>query len=270
VDAVYLDLDGTLLGPGGALVHGAGGRWSLDGLRALDACRRARAEVVLMSGRPRRTLGENARLLALGDHLAEAGSIAVLDGEAHWLTGDLRPDGARGSVFEQIAASGAPDLLLTHFAGRLEPHTPWVDGREVSHLLRGLVDTGEADALLRDHGHRGLRLVDNGAAHHRSPTLAGLPAVRVYHLLPRTASKAAAVRFHVAARGHDPAACLAVGDAREDLAVAPHVGHCWLVANGIRQDPGLGAAAAAHANARIASATYGAGVLEAVTSVIDG
>ena len=39
---LYLDMDGTLLGPGGGLLSAAGGGTSLLGVRAIEACLRAR------------------------------------------------------------------------------------------------------------------------------------------------------------------------------------------------------------------------------------
>lgn len=262
--AVYLDLDGTLLGPSGALLRAHDGSWSLDGVRALEACHRAGAEVVLISGRGRRTLAEDARLLALGSYVCELGACVVVDGQEHWLTGELVPSAAQGTVFEQVVASGAPALLLQHFAGRLEEHEPWHAGREVSHLLRGLVDPADADDVLARHGHGHLRLLDNGVVKRRSPALRALPEVRAYHLLPREASKAAGVARHQELRGLHPASCLAVGDSREDLAMATRVGTMVLVANAVACDPGLAAAATAAPGVRVALASHGAGVLEAV------
>ena len=58
------------------------------------------------------------------------------------------------TIFEQISDSGAPELLLERYAGRLEYHEPWHRNREVSHLFRGLVDAFEADALLAERGPR--------------------------------------------------------------------------------------------------------------------
>ena len=49
--ALYLDLDGTLLGRGASLLQDGDGDASLDGARAVHACLRAGVEVVLMSGR---------------------------------------------------------------------------------------------------------------------------------------------------------------------------------------------------------------------------
>ncbi len=179
---LYLDLDGTLLGRGASLLHDGEGGVSIEGVRAVQACLRADVEVVLMSGRRRGPLAEDARLLGQSTYIYEAGACVVMDGEEYWLTGDLLP--GELSIAQQIERSGAPALLLERYEGRLEYHDPWHLEREVSHLFRGLVDAGEVDALLAEHGHDDLRLVDNGVVNRRSEALAALPHVRGYHLVP--------------------------------------------------------------------------------------
>jgi hydroxymethylpyrimidine pyrophosphatase-like HAD family hydrolase len=268
VRGLYLDLDSTLLGKGASLLHDGEGAVSIEGVRAVQACLRAGVEVVLMSGRRRTTLAEDARLLGQGSYIYEAGACVVLDGEEHWLTGAMRP--GEETIAQQIERSGAPALLLEHYAGRLEHHDPWHTEREVSHLFRGLVDAGEADRVLAEHGYEGLRLVDNGSVSRRSPALEGLPQVRGYHLLPAGASKAAAVAFHRRARGYAREETFAVGDSREDVASAAHVQTFWLVANALERDPTLREAIAAHGNVRVCEAAHGAGVYEAVVSALMG
>ncbi|HEV2975495.1 MAG TPA: HAD family hydrolase [Solirubrobacteraceae bacterium] len=266
VRCLYVDLDGTLLGRGASLLHDGDGAVTLDSVRAIQACLRADVEVVLMSGRRRAQVFEDARLLGGRSFIYEAGACVVLDGEEHWLTGDLMP--GELTIAEQIERSGAPALLLEHYEGRLEYHEPWHVQREVSHLFRGLVDAFEADALLDEHGYGNLRLVDNGAVSRRSPALAELPQVRGYHLLPVSASKATAVAFHRRARGYAREETFAVGDSREDMACAERVQTFWLVANAVARDPSIREAIAGRENVRIAEASYGAGVYEAVVSTL--
>jgi hydroxymethylpyrimidine pyrophosphatase-like HAD family hydrolase len=254
----YLDLDGTLLGAGGSLLHDADGAFSLLGARALEACARAGAEVMLYSGRRQQTLFHDARMMGVSSYAFEAGAGVMLDGELHWLTGDLVPRDGR-TIFDQIEESGAPALLLERFAGRLEYHEPWHRGREVSHLFRGDVDAFEADALLEQEGLGHLRLVDNGGIH---PARPGLEHARAYHLVPRAASKGKAVAWHMRARGYAREECIAIGDSREDLGAAEVVQTFWLVANGLERDPTIRAALTP--NARVASERNGAGVYEAV------
>src|SRR5213592_5188525 len=181
LSCVYLDLDGTLLGRGASLVHDGEGNVSLLGARAIEACLRADVEVVLVSGRRQAQVAEDARLLGQRAYVFEAGACLVVDGEEQWMTGSFEPRGEI-SIHDQIERSGAPALLLEHYADRLEYHDPFHRDREVSHLFRGLVDAFEADELLARRGHDDLRLVDNGVVHSRSDKLTALPQVRAYHL----------------------------------------------------------------------------------------
>jgi hydroxymethylpyrimidine pyrophosphatase-like HAD family hydrolase len=263
---VYLDLDGTLLGRGASLFHDGAGNASIEGARAIQACLRAGVEIVLMSGRRRAQVFEDARLLGQRSYIFEAGACLVLDGEEHWLTGELLP--GKVTIAEQIERKGAPALLLARYEGRLEYHEPWHTEREVSHLFRGLVDAFEVDRLLAEHGHEDLRLVDNGVVTRRSPALAELPHVRGYHLVPAGASKAGAVALHRRARGFGRTETFAVGDSREDLACAGEVDVFWLVANAVERDPSIRDALAAYDNARVSDAGHGAGVYEAVLSTL--
>jgi phosphoglycolate phosphatase len=293
---LYVDLDGTLLGRGASLVHDGDGNVSLQGMRAIEACLRADVEIVLMSGRRRTQVAEDSRLLGQSAYIFEAGACVVLGagrlglasesattvglgatttprpgvapvgGEEHWLTGEMRP--GELTIAEQIEQSGAPALLLERYAGRLEYHEPWHVDREVSHLFRGLVDASEVDTLLAEHGHGHLRLVDNGVVNRRSAALAHLPHVRGYHLVPAGASKAAAVAFHRQVRGYAREETIAVGDSREDLACAEHVGSFWLVANAVERDPSIREAATAFDNVRVAATGHGTGVYEAVLSTL--
>ena len=224
VRCVYTDLDGTLLGRGASLFRTAEGDFTLLAARALEACHRAGAEVVIASGRRRAQVMEDARLIGQSSYVFELGTGLVIDGELTFLTGELQPrDGL--SVHRQIADSGAPDLLLERYGGppaNLELHAPWHLDREVSHLFRGRLDITEANELLEAEGHGGLRLVDNG------PVGTDRSA---FHLIPAVCSKAAAVATHMRARGYAPEECICVGDSPEDLDVAEVVGRCFLVAN---------------------------------------
>jgi hydroxymethylpyrimidine pyrophosphatase-like HAD family hydrolase len=255
---MYVDLDATLLGPGGAVTRDGDGRFTLLGLRALEACDRAGVLVVAMSGRPRHMLEGDVRLLGIGDYVFEAGAGFALDGELHWLAD---PD-----ANARMAEAGAPALLAEHFAGRLEVDP---QPREASHLLRGLVDVAEAERVLAEHGHDELRLIDNGPSYRHSQALAdALPSVRAYHLSPDDVSKATAVAAHARARGFAREECIAVGDSREDVEVADAVGAMWLVANAIDHDPDIRRALARHPNARVAEAAHGPGVYEAVVTTL--
>ncbi len=274
--AVYVDLDGTLLGARGSLFADERGDFALEAARALQVCDRAGVEVVIYTGRKQPGVGEIARLLGQRSYIFELGCGLVLDGQLEWLTGGVMPSEAEGTIFEQITASGAPQALLAAFPGMLEYHRPWSDGRDVSHLFRGLVPADEAAAVLAAGGWDWLRLVDNGVlALPASGTLAlpddwGLVVERAhaYHLIPSTASKAGAVARHMQNRGYTREECIACGDSREDMDAAEVVGTFWLMANGPQRDPGLAAEAGTRANVRVTEAPMGAGVYEAVVTTL--
>jgi len=250
VRCVYTDLDGTLLGRGASLFRDAEGNFTMLPARALEACHRAEVEVVLKSGRRKAQVMEDARLLGQTAYIYEVGCGVHVDGEETYL-GELRPQDGK-SVWQQIEDSGAPRMLLERYEGRLEPHAPWHLDRQFSHLLRGLVDLDEANALLPDD----LRLLDNGSISPKE-TLLGLEGPpHAYHLIPRGASKAAAVAAHMRARAYRPEDVIGVGDSREDLDVAEVVGRFFLVANAKIESPG--------GNVEITEAAMGEGFYEAV------
>jgi len=262
IRCVYTDMDGTLLGRDGSLFHDADGRWTSLPARALEMCERAGVEVVLKSGRRKAGVMVPARLFGMKSFIYEVGCALVIDGEEEFLTNGFVPRDGK-NVFELIQESGALDLLFETYPGRLEYHSPWHVGRDVSHLLRGSVDAGEANKLLADHGHEGLRMVDNGVIGERG-TLEFDGPVHAYHLMPRGGSKVRAVARHMQIRGYAPEECIAVGDSREDVEVAEVVGRFFLVANAVESDPEITKAAAAHGNVEVTEGRNGEGFYEAV------
>jgi phosphoglycolate phosphatase len=257
IRCVYTDLDGTLLGKGASLFRTAEGDFTLLPGRALEACHRAGVEVVIKSGRRRAQVMEDARILGQTSYIFEVGSGMVIDGELTFLTGELQPRAGQ-TIHAQVAASGAPDLLLGRYHGRLEVHAPWHLEREVSHLFRGLVDEREANQLLASEGHGELRLVDNGLISRRETALELPGPPHAYHLIPAAASKAGAVAAHMRARGYGRDECVGVGDSREDLEVAGVVGRFFLVANAAAGDT------TAWSNVERTEAAMGEGFYEAV------
>ena len=254
VRCLYVDLDRTLLGRAGSLFHDGTGKVCVLGARAVEACLHADVEIVVLTGRRLAEAATYARLFGQPAFAFEAGAGLVIDRETFWQTGAFDPHD-RVSVHAQIARSGAPGLLLDHYGPDLELRRRKTEGRRVTHLFRGFVDAAEASELLVKRGHRELRLIDNGAKR---------PGTHTYHLAPAGTSKAAACARHRRRRGYARDECMAVGDSREDLGMAAHVGAFWLVANAIESDPSLADAAAEAANVEVTTSPNGAGVYEAL------
>jgi phosphoglycolate phosphatase len=261
---VYTDLDGTLLGRGGSLFRDADGGFSLMQARGLEACHRAGVEVVIKSGRREPQVMEDSRLIGQTAYIYEAGCAVMIDGERTLLVGDMEHSDDK-TIAQQMLDAGIPELLFERFPGRLEWHTPWHTDRKYSHLFRGLIDVGAANALLVEHGHDDLRLLDNGAI---GRPMEGLEVTHVYHLVPKAASKADAVAIHMRARGYSPEECIALGDSLEDLGVAAVVGRFFVPANGPERDPGLREAISPLGNVTVTEGRMGDGFYEAVVSTL--
>ncbi len=119
---VYVDLDRTLRGATGSFLHAADGTFTLLGARALEACWRADAELVVHAEDDAR---EAARLLGLRAWIA--GDVLGLDGEEIPTTGLAdaveRHMRARGCAREETLAvageRGLESVVGTlWFAGR--------------------------------------------------------------------------------------------------------------------------------------------------------
>lgn len=268
---IYTDLDGTLLGAGASLFRTVDGRFTLLPARALELCHRAGVEVVLMSGRKRVQVAEDARLIGQDAFIYELGGGLAVGGEDFLLVSDRwLPRRSGETVFDRVAASGAPALLLERLRGRLEPHSPWHRERRITHLFRGFVELEEAQQVLADAGFGDLRLVDNGVLPAGECQLPLPGPAHAYHLLPQPASKAFAVARHMAIRGLGRARCVAVGDSREDLAVAPLVSRFFLVRNALEEDPSLARELGHFDNVETTEAACGEGFYEAVVRSLAG
>jgi hydroxymethylpyrimidine pyrophosphatase-like HAD family hydrolase len=264
---VYTDLDGTLLGRWGSLFRDSEGEFSMLQARMLEACHRAGVEVVIKSGRREGSVLEDAKLIGSRSYIYEVGCGVVIDGEKTVLVGDAESEPGK-TLAETMVDRGIPEELFEHFAGRLDWHSPWHRQRELSLLFKGKIDVAEANRLLAEHGHTGLRMIDNGAIFAPMEGIEG-PA-HAYHLLPEGSSKANAVVFHMRARGYQPEECIAIGDSVEDLAVAEVVGRFFVPANGPERDPALREAIAGRHNVTVTEGQMGDGVYEAVVSTLAG
>lgn len=262
VEVVYADLDGTILGPGGSLFTAEGGETTLQAATALAALRDAGVELVVMSGRTRRS-AEVARALGASAYLAELGAFLFEwppEGPEEIVEnfGAFRGDGPPAEV---IKRTGAAALLLERFPRKLKPVAPWA---EASVLFQGEVETTEVEMLLKDAGLGWLSFEDNGRLRRTYEDL-DVSEVHAYHLLPGGVNKASGVRLHLQRRGVDPSRAAGIGDSRADLLVASEVGAFFLVANGLEHLPD---GTPLPDNVSITSAARGEGFAEAVGTIL--
>ena len=240
---LYVDVDGTLVGPGGDLFWG--GTTALA--EALLAARAAELSIVPVTGRGRVQVRELCRLLGLRRGIGELGCVHLEGNEARYELGDFPFVGE--TPVEAFLARGALDLVRA--TAELESHDPWNEGREATLILRGRADVAAVNKALGEHDFGWCELVDNGALHSR-------PGSRAYHLAPAGTGKVAGVAVDRQRHGIEPADAFYVGDSAADLACAPEVGECWLVANA-EDDLEWPLRTAA---------PYGAGVAEVITRLL--
>ena len=251
--ALYVDLDNTLLGREAACSTTARGSRRCS---ARARSRRVTAPGWRSSSCPGGGGRRSPRTRVCSGPLVHLRGGRRRGGRRRGGVVDRRSCPTRGHGLRADRGTGAPELLLERYAG-LEYHDPWHQDREVTHLFRGAIDARDADALLEEHGHEHLRLVDNGAIDR------GCPAWRA----PTTSSRggvegarrrAAHARPRLRARGGDRGRRLARGPQRRG-------GGRGVLARRqrARPRPALSPATLPR-NARVAEAPNGAGVYEAV------
>jgi hydroxymethylpyrimidine pyrophosphatase-like HAD family hydrolase len=264
--AIYVDLDGTLLGPGGSLFATPDGR-TLRAAHALFALLEAGVALVPVSGRTRDQMREAARILGAPAYIAELGAFLV-EREGYGpeeVVPNLGAFTAGVNAFEAMARSGVGAFLLERYPGRLEPHAPWAfQDREATMLFRGLLDPVEATRALDEAGYGWTEVLDNGVISRPFESLE-IPEVHAYHLVPRGVSKASAARLHMTRHALEPSSCAAVGDSPSDLDLAGEVGAVFIVANGV---PAMGATADGMHNVYATPSPSGQGFAEAVETLL--
>jgi hydroxymethylpyrimidine pyrophosphatase-like HAD family hydrolase len=255
-----------MVGPLGNLFWDSARNPTLTAAEALVRASREGLEVVALTGRARAGMFEFARVLGLESWICELGGIRVYDRGATV----VHEHGAfPGTGVPTAELHRAAELLLEGYPGRLEEHSPWNASRESSFLLRGDIDTAEAEERLATAGFGWATLCDNGVIPHRYETLPETERTRAYHLIPRGVSKLAAVAADREHRGLTPADCAMVGDAAADLAVRGEVGRCFLTRNGLDKDPALGWVLEPGSGVEVTKAGHGEGFAEVVHLLLD-
>jgi hydroxymethylpyrimidine pyrophosphatase-like HAD family hydrolase len=267
VRVVYTDMDGTMLGRGGAFnrdpeagLTGEPGAVLLESLAA-------GVDLVPATGRSLRGLLGDARILGMRNVIAEMGSLIAYDLGTEVVTNLGQYPGGEEPPARHMERIGAVELLFETFRGRLEHHTPWSAWRDYTQLFRGLVDTIEADRVLADAGLGWLTLHDNGRLHRAylglEPGLA-----HAYHLMPRGVHKGSAVARDRERRGLAREETIAVGDAIADLSMAGEVGALVLVGDAVAADAALADAAAAIENVYVTTRPGNLGWVDVLREVV--
>lgn len=240
IEIIYTDLDGTMLAPGGRVFVNHEGQPSGALGEAIYALKKVGVEIVVVTGRNRHSLSEIIRLLDLSGFMGEIGTVVQygIGPKAHYYyeTGQMEFDPQSNKTpYKMIEKSGIVQRIIEQYPGLLEYHTPWCEGREVTHMLRGRISTEEIQALL-DKSALPLVITDNGRINPPSEST-GLDLskdIHVYHIMPKGTSKADAVTADIARRGIDKSKTAAIGDALTDVHMGRAAGVFCTVQNGLK------------------------------------
>lgn len=261
---LYVDIDGTLVGPGGSLFVDAERRFHLEAAEALGRARAAGVEITLLSGRSRPSMVELARIIDGPTWIGELGAIRSYDYGAETVH-DYGAYPGDGPAADDLRA--AAEKLWSLHPGRLEEHGPWNAFRIASFMVRGEVDELGVREWLDLNGYQWVDFLDNGVIPRPFPDLT-VETVRVYHLVPKGISKLAGILADQAHRGIAREECAVIGDAHSDLECAQVVARAFITANAIAKDPTLAEAVAAVPNAEVTARGYGLGFADAVASLL--
>jgi hydroxymethylpyrimidine pyrophosphatase-like HAD family hydrolase len=267
VRVVYTDLDGTMLGRGGAFNRGPDAALTAEPGAALLDTLAAGVDLVPSTGRSLRGLLGDARILGMRNVIAEMGSLIAYDLGSEIVTNLGEYPGGEEPPARHMERIGAVDMLFETFPARLEHHTPWSAWRDYTQLFRGLVDTVEADRALADAGMGWLTLHDNGRLHGAYLGLAPGRA-HAYHLMPRGVHKGSAVARDRERRGLARDETIAVGDAIADLSMAGEVGALLLVGDAVAEDAALAEAADAIENVYVTTRPGNFGWVDVLRAVV--
>ena len=279
VKVLYTDIDGTILGKRGCLLIDSQNQPSALTAEAIVQANISPAfEVVPCTGRSVTQLIEISRLLGWDDFIGEAGAV-----RSYWNTQagtreniygtPLWPDkirtqlGPNNSPLDIINASGAMDRLFAAYPGQIEYHSPWNVNRQATNVLRGRIDTSEANTLFADLDVP-IALIENGVIAPSAHSLAeSTEPIRAYHLAPTGATKGLAIQADLARRGLSKDQAIMVGDGMADLECGPYVAAIFMLQNSLRA-PGMTQALEAIPNAYVTRGSQGEGWAELVHTIL--
>lgn len=271
VKVIYTDVDGTLVGPGGCFFKNSDSAYTLEPAKALILAHQKNLDVVMVSGRNRLQLREDARLLGTSNYIGELGCQIIYDlGKEVILTADeshyFNQEPCK-RIYDDIKDSGAVELLFEAFPGYLEYHTPWSGQRECTHLFRGFINTDEANKALKNSNYQHLKVVDNGVIR-RQGALKNLPEIHAYHLLPAFCGKSEAVKKDREIRDIPKESAIAIGDAASDLVLAQQVSAFFLVGNALANDTAVGKELTRFDNIFLVEQEMGLGFAEVINYIL--
>ncbi len=242
VKAIYTDVDGTLLAPGGSFLRNTSGEVSYELAQKICELQKAGIKIILVSGRNQKVLNELARLFSLDGYISELGTVIAHKTETgysnEYFLGEFEfKEDEYASPFEQVLKSGLPDKLIQNFSGRLEHSMPYALERSVTQSLWGNIDEDEASDMVKA-SKLPFELVNNGIIHPKEHglSLGKDEPIYIYHLVPKGVSKASALLKDMQTRGYSAQEVVSLGDSPADVHMAKVSGSYVVMKNALKQE----------------------------------
>lgn len=241
IKAIYTDVDGTLLAPGGSVLRDSSGAISYKLPEKLCALQNLGIKIILISGRNKKVLHELSRLFNFDGYISELGSVIAHKTEtgyaSEYFLGDFEFDASKyENPFQQVLASKLPEVLIQEFPNRLEHSMPYALERSVTQSMWGNIDEDRAREIIEASG-LDLEFVNNGIIHPKEHglKLSEHDEIYIYHLVPRGVSKASALEKDMKRRGYTKDEVIALGDSPADAEMAHVSGHYVVMKNALVQ-----------------------------------
>lgn len=220
VSLFFMDVDGTLTGKGGSLIHDENGLPSLKAAEFLLKLASSGFKPVIVSSRNRKQLYELSRFLGGVDFVAEMGRAIFFWGKEKPVHLTRIPKTENPYL---MFLNGTLSRLLKEHDGYLEPHYPWWKNSRTTLLLRGCLKSGSKYLLekvnedLARKGMQFLKLVENGKTGRKGNLRC--KQARIYHLSHLKISKLAGVKryIEITEKDFEIEKVVAAGDSTSDL-----------------------------------------------------
>lgn len=267
---IYVDVDGTIVGKNGSLLHNHLGEDSSASIEGVRMAHENDCEIIIATGRDLHRAADFVRVLGLQKVIAELGCVIRTKDEDVFNFGQankyfdfkkVTPEEFHKNV---VAAS---EFLAQQFPGHLELHNEYNRGQFATTMLRGNVDEKKANELLKDKWPY-LEIHANGHGMFRR-TMPGVDNVLIYHLAPIGVTKAGGIQFDQKLRGLEIKDCFMIGDGFADLVVSPYVNKVYVPINGIESDANSKEYAQTHDNVVVLENSHNEGFLEAIKKIVD-
>lgn len=220
---IFLDVDGTILGQNGSLIHDESGNYSLDAPLFFLELLKHDSKPIILSSRTKEQLRELSRLLGGIDFVGDLGASIGIEGGKKILNPFKIP---KEENPYWLYKKGFLNRFMDQFAHYLEPHDPWWKRARRTLLLRGCFEfkgrllLSEVNDYLTSNNFNFLRLVDNGRSN-RSSYL-HCEEKRIYHLTNINVSKFNGALYYLKRISTKKALSIifSVGDSASDLEMA--------------------------------------------------